>query len=419
MHRYVLAILLAALICAPPSVSVADDDGTLNVYWKEGLRLDGADGVFKLKIGGRIQNDWAVFDDGKDVEAATGDIDDGTEFRRARLYVAGVIYEHVIFKAQYDFAGGDADFKDVYIGLQDLAWIGTIRAGHMFEPFSLEQLTSSKYITFLERGLPIALAFDRNTGIVINNTAFDERMTWAAGVFRDSDSFGDSVGSEYNFSGRITGLPLFMADDQLIHVGAGYRHSNPVDDELRLTSRPEAHIAPNFVDTRDLIPDPANPGEFLASDIAADDTESVGGELAAVFGPLSLQGEYIHTFVDAAGGDVDLSGWYAFASLWLTGEHRVYDKGEGVFSRVKPHQNFNARGGPGAWEIALRYSTLDFDDGSVTGGELDDITVGLNWHLNPNTRVQMNYVRAYLDDRDGLVGEESVNIYQWRFQVDF
>ena len=29
---------------------------------------------------------------------------------------------------------------------------------------------------------------------------------------------------------------------------------------------------------------------------------SVGGELAAVFGPVSLQGEYIHNFVDAAGG---------------------------------------------------------------------------------------------------------------------
>jgi len=53
------------------------------------------------------------------------------------------------------------------------------------------------------------------------------------------------------------------------------------------------------------------------------------------------------------------------------------------------------------------------DDNVVTGGTLDDFTVGLNWHLNPNVRMMLNYVRANLDD----VGDS--NIFQSRFQIDF
>ena len=41
----------------------------LNAYFKQGIRLDSADGSFKLKIGGRIQNDWVWFDQDSDLSA--------------------------------------------------------------------------------------------------------------------------------------------------------------------------------------------------------------------------------------------------------------------------------------------------------------------------------------------------------------
>ena len=49
----------------------------------------------------------------------------------------------------------------------------------------------------------------------------------------------------------------------------------------------------------------------------------------------------------------------------------------------------------------------------IDGRRLDDITVGLNWHLNPYMRVMFNYVWADLDD----VGQ--TNIFQSRVQFDF
>ena len=46
---------------------------------------------------------------------------------------------------------------------------------------SLEELTSSKYITFMERSLPNVFAQGRNTGFQIANAFADRRATAAVG----------------------------------------------------------------------------------------------------------------------------------------------------------------------------------------------------------------------------------------------
>ena len=109
-----------------------------------------------------------------------------------------------------------------------------------------------------------------------------------------------------------------------------------------------------------------------------------------------------------------MHGYYVQGSYFLTGEHRNYKTSTGLFSRVKPKANFSSRLGQlGAWEVTLRYSSLDLTDNPVNGGELDDITAGLNWHLNPNIRLMFNYIRADKED----VGEADIALL--RMQVDF
>ena len=51
----------------------------------------------------------------------------------------------------------------------------------------------------------------------------------------------------------------------------------------------------------------------------------------------------------------------------------------------------------GAWEIGVRYDRVDLNSGTFQAGILDSITVGLNWYLNPNTRVTANYVYTNRD----------------------
>ncbi len=378
------------------------DPHTMRAYWKDGLRLDSQDGSFKLKIGGRIQNDWGYFTEDSRLERSLGeDLDDGTEFRRARLYLSGAIHDNVEFKAQYDFAGGDADFKDVYMGLKNVPVVGGIRVGHFKEPFSIEELTSSKYTTFMERSLVNTFAPSRNTGIMLHNHVLNDRVTWAAGFFRETDGFGDgSGGRDYNGTVRVTGLPYYEEDGRkLVHLGVGYTHKNFAGDTLRYRSRPEAHLASRFVDT----------GAF-----EAEFADIVSAEAAWVHGPFSLQGEFVESFVESRTMR-DPSFWAASAqaSYFLTGEHRPYKKSNGTFGNVKPKENFGYDGGQGAWEVAARYSYLDLSDARIRGGLLRDLTVGLNWYLNPNLRVMWNYIYADAGSR----GES--NIFLWRFQIAF
>lgn len=388
----------------------------MRVYWKEGLRLDSHDGRFKLKIGGRFHNDWAWFDQDKDLEwlwnpnaqsAFYEDTEDGTEMRRARLALSGTIYDNLDFKLQFDFAGGDADFKDVWMAYKGLPGVGTVKAGHFKEPFSLEELVSSNDTTFMERALPNVFAPSRNTGVQIGNNHFDERLTWAVGVFRNTDDFGNrSNDGEYAVTGRVTGLPYYTDEGRkLIHLGASYS-TREIDNTLRIRQRPEVHLSPvRFLDTGTLF---------------VEDMDLLGLEAAAVWGPFSLQGEYMTADVQTRfTGNHNYDGYYAQASYFITGESRPYKKSAGVFTKITPKNNFNVREGAwGAWEVAARYSVLDLDhDGIPFGGEEKNFTIGLNWYLNPNARVMFNYVHADIDH--GALYKGDLNTLQTRFQLSF
>jgi phosphate-selective porin OprO/OprP len=47
--------------------------------------------------------------------------------------------------------------------------------------------------------------------------------------------------------------------------------------------------------------------------------------------------------------------------------------------------------GLGAWELAVRYTYLDLSNKAIRAGRLDAMTLGLNWYLNTNAKIQFNY----------------------------
>ena len=115
--------------------------------------------------------------------------------------------------------------------------------------------------------------------------------------------------------------------------------------------------------------------------------------------------------------DVDVDGWYVYASWFLTGESRPYKFKKGAFGRVKP------RNGYGAWELAGRVSELDLNDKDIRGGEERNWTLGLNWYINPNVRVVANYINVdndiFADDDGDVRGNDDPTIFQTRLQLDF
>ena len=127
----------------------------------------------------------------------------------------------------------------------------------------------------------------------------------------------------------------------------------------------------------------------------------------------------------SANNDPKFWGGYIFGSYFLTGEHRQYriDDGGGEFTRVNINDNFDLKHHTwGAWEIALRYSMLDFNNKAIQGGKENNWTSAINWYLNANLRFSLNYVFAEIEDRfigSTFIDDANVNIWMTRFQIIF
>jgi phosphate-selective porin OprO/OprP len=398
-----------------------------------GLRIASADKRYELRIGGSIGYDVAWFRQDDELKQAVGDEQDGTGFRFARLRLQGKLAENVGFRAEYDFAGENAadspKFMDVYIDYLGIPWGGgrafDVRAGHFREPFSLEEMTGIANRTFTERSLANVFVPSRNAGVQVSDALFGEaekeRLTLALGVFKETDDWPSSNDSDedqgYIVTGRVTGLPYYEEDGRrLVHVGLSYSHRNPEGAPLRYGVRPESRLALfRYADTSSL------PVGFRLRDARAETVDLIGGELAAVYGPFSVQGEYIRSEVDTTfGGGLSVDGYYAQASYFLTGEHRPYRNASGLFDRVTPKTNASWKSGQergwGAWEVAARWSSVNLDDGWLRAGQHDAATLGLNWYLNPNARIMWNVTRNFVDHD---LYEGDFDAFQTRFQVEF
>ena len=376
--------------------------------WDNGFKLQNQDKSFKLKFGGRIMVDHAYFfqDDDLDTNFGTLETKSGTEFRRARFFMSGTLYKNVEFKLQVDYVAGVTRIKDAYVGIKNIPGVGTIRVGNVKEPFRLDALTSSKYITFMERVLATDFAQERNSGILVFNDFMEKRLAAQAGAFRNASGTGNDKNANdgYVLTGRVTGLVINKPEKkQLLHLGVAHTFRVADNKEFSISSRPEAHMGPKYVntDTMENIQH-ANLTNF---------------ELAFVHKSLSFQSEYIIGNYKKI--DFDPIDSYNFASIYgqvsyfITGESKKMKSSYDGFGRVKPNNNFGSEKGPGAWEVAVRVSNSDLNSEDVFGGEQLDLTVGLNWYLNPATRIMINYVRADIKDTG------KAQVIQGRMQIDF
>ncbi|MBN2135287.1 MAG: hypothetical protein JW737_06115 [Acidobacteria bacterium] len=355
-----------------------------------------------FEVGARVQHDWGFYPSyDENIDINFGSFEETMEYRRLWAYGKGNFGENIEFKIEMSLEGGSPLPKDVYIIFKNLPFNITI--GHFREPFGLEQLTSSNYITFMERAIPDMFTPTRNSGAMIDFTAFDNLLYVTGGAFRVANSIGDveSIDPTYDFTGRLAVRPLYKDDGKtMVHIGAAINYRDLGDyGNIKFQARPECHMIGAFIDS---------------SGIAATSTTIFGFELASVFGPLSIQGEYMVANITSEERlDPSLSGYYIQASYWLTGEYRPYSLGSATFGRVKPNNDVFKEGGIGAIELAARYSVGDLEDETVYGGELKNFTIGINWHQTARTRLMLNYV---ISDQSYY---GSIQIFQLRVQFDF
>jgi phosphate-selective porin OprO and OprP len=304
------------------------------------------------------------------------------------------------------FDGSQAFIDEAFIAYTADQWRWVL--GQQTEPFSLENDMSGLATTFMERALPNALTPGNTLGFSLSTTLGPWFME--TGFFgKDLAGSRDVSNQGLGWSGRLAFVP--QGDDkQVIHLGFSLSWRGLFDliddNHTFIRSRPEVGLTDvRYVDTGDL------PG---INHISRFDLEG-----AWQAGPLSLQAEYIRTILSREGayGDAAFEGWYAYASWFPLGGSRKYAPQKALF--VYP----DIRSAWGEWEVAVRYSLLNLNNGSVRGGREQNLTLGLNWYLTPKLRVMANYVLVSNDQNaDGngtLIGNDHPQIFQMRVQWKF
>lgn len=304
------------------------------------------------------------------------------------------------------FDGSQVFIDEAFVGYTAGRWRWVL--GQQTEPFSLENDMSGLATTFMERALPNALTPGNTVGLSLTTTF----GPW----FLDTGFFGkDLAGSRdvsnqgLGWSGRVAFVPG-ADDEKVIHLGASLSWRGLFDliedNTTFIRSRPEVGLTDvRFVDTGDL------PGINHIS--------RFGLEGAWQSGPFSLQAEYVRTFLSREGvyGDAAFDGWYAYASWFPFGGSRKYNAGKALF--VYP----DIRSPWGIGEVAVRYSMLNLNGGSVRGGMEQNVTFGINWYVTPKLRIMANYILIFNDEyADGngtLIGEDSPQVFQMRVQWKF
>jgi phosphate-selective porin OprO/OprP len=315
------------------------------------------------------------------------------------------------------------EMKDLYVGIKDIPVLGHVKMGHFKQPFSIEELTSSKYITFIERSLPVTCGFVPGREVGIAATRHSDCPGWWIGYGAHFDSIDEKQWERQldrqgiGLAGRFVWLPVYANEGRdLLHLGIAGRWVDDLNQRVRFRSRPETHEGPRWIDTGNL-----------------DNVDSygvLGLEGAWVRGPFSIQSELMYCDVgtpDPADSLVgNFYGAYVYGSFFLTGEHRRYKLSSSAFDRVKPLENFwivnTPEGnciGTGAWELTARWSYLDmsgtFDDES---GVQNNWTLGVNWYWNPYARMMLNYIQARNTYSNGDP-QATTDMLVMRWQVDF
>lgn len=384
MYRALLtATATTALLLAAATPARAGD---LDASWEDGVEYRFAKRK-SLTLGGRVHYDFASFDD--DVTQ----FDDDSDFRRLRASLKGRVDDFHL-RADYDF-GLVEGWRGLYVQYRGFKRT-RITVGQMVAPFSLDDLMSSNDMTFMERSLGSALS----PGMLLGASyqTWGKHWTATVGVYGDEindqdrrDADGTSV------IGRVTWAPI-REKRNVLHFGLAQEfRSIDGDSEVRVRTRPESRIANGRLVSTPLLP-------------GVDDLRTTGLEFMAIHRNLRLQSEYMLTSLSGGTSDADFNGGYVQFSAVLTGERYRYSKSGAYATAPRPRGKF------GALEAAVRYSTLDLEDGTVTGGEQTQLTGSLSWYINRQLRVSTNYsLYDAAPNRNGI--DEDGSIVMLRLQA--
>src|SRR2546428_8138852 len=141
---------------------------------------------------------------------------------------------------------------------------GSFFVGRTKEGISMTKVMNGYSIDMMERLIavdPVPILAD---GVKWLGFLPKPHIFWNIGMYTDWLSKGQSFSTfSSQFAARIGWLPVFTTNSKL-HIAANVRFGHPLNDSIRLRSKPEVGGAPYFIDTGNFQTDQST---YLGGDI--------------------------------------------------------------------------------------------------------------------------------------------------------
>ncbi|HEK1767775.1 TPA: porin [Pseudomonas putida] len=393
--------------------TVTTDGADIVIKTKGGLEVATTDKQFAFQIGGLLQADYSEFDG---IYSKNGKRANEAFLRRARLELNGKAYGDWSYEFSIDFADdGATSWKEASVSYLALEPV-TIKVGRFDPDFGLEQATSSKWTTTMERSLLGDLApwvADHADGMGVQVSASTDLFYGVASVNRPKGQ-EDKKGKNTNTYNLRAVVAPWAEPGNVLHFGVNYAMSDidNVASNGRIRSRLGARATSE---------DAVNGNRVdLAPGVAgAYDGDAVWGlEAAWAQGAFSVQAEYLRRDLDAVSdtrrNDRKAEGYYGQLAYTLTGEPRGYKLDGGKFDKVKPSDRQL-----GAWEVFYRFDAARVEERGYLDNRAKLHTLGVNWYVNDQVKVSANYVKTNVDGISNQAGDDSGDAVAMRLQYVF
>ena len=401
LHRvFLLACSLGGVMLMFPCYSLSQEKKKVILDGTEGEVLETIDttpakkkrkvrsnydlGFTTLKIGGGYLIDYSAYSqdkEGKDqMDSANLELKAGFKVRDSRIALSGKFKTKrtLTWKAGFMYDGvSDSWFvreTGIMIGVPEL-W-GSFFVGRTKEGISMSKVMNGYSGEFMERHMSLDAIPLLADGIKWLGFHPKTNIFWNIGVFTDWLSKGQSFSTHSSqFAARMGWLPIHT-DKENLHIATNIHLGRPQDDSIRVRSKPEASAAPYFIDT----------GKF-----PSDHSTFLGWEIYYSFGPWMFGTEYRwDKFRSSQKSNPVFKGGELVVSYTFTGESRPYYTESAIYGFAKVNKSV-FKGGPGALDIVLRFSTLDLDDGLIKGGKFWRLSPQVNWYATKNIRLEFMY----------------------------
>ena len=387
--------------------------------------------------------------------------------RRIRPTIEGTVYGKYDFRFTPEFGGNsvlsDSGIVDAYIDARFTPEL-QLRVGK-FKPYvGLERLQSGADLKFIERSyVTNAILPNRDVGASLHGDLFGGKLSYGLGAFNGVVDGGDNttssdVNNDKDYAARLFATPFKDDIGPLAGLGFGFAatyadvRGKLVDSvngsTTELTTGYKTEGQPTFfryidggvlrsgVDTATLLTQNAGgPGvDWL---VHADGKRlRFAPQANYYYGPFGITAEYARVEQGVSIGRGNARSTTLKHDAWEIGGTYLLTGEDASFKGVKPKRDFDLNaGGWGAWELVARYSRIDLDDktfqfGNLSGTNVNGATVttanhwlyadpnissssaqtwtlGVNWYLNQEAKLSLNYAQTSFDGGGNAVANAS------------